>query len=312
MENDKTRLLELQFLSHKRILVTGCEGMLGGAFIEMINTYVPESVLFAYSHKQLDVTDRDSVNDRIEDKPDIIIHCAGKVDAEYCETNLVQAHNVFIEGVNNIISLAKKTKAKLFFPQSFLIFDGKEQPIIEDTVPNPLCAYGKLKFDSEKKILNQLSDFLIVRMGGFFGGYEKDKNFVGKFAHHISKLLREGKTEQEVGDRVWQPTHINDLAYNSLLLLAENTQGIYNMSSLGQASFYDIACEMIHIFDLEKHIQIQKVAAEKFMSKEKARRPVKAIMSNKRLIEEGLNRQRQWKQSLCEYLQHDYFRRLFS
>ena len=45
--------------------------------------------------------------------------------------------------------------------------------------------------------------------------------------------------------------------------------------------------------------------------KEKAKRPLRAIMENKRLQEEGLDRMRPWRETLEEYLQNEYFQNLF-
>ena len=42
-----------------------------------------------------------------------------------------------------------------------------------------------------------------------------------------------------------------------------------------------------------------------------ARRPLSVIMNNNRLKEENLDRQRNWKLSLKEYLQKPYFKKLF-
>ena len=79
-------------------------------------------------------------------------------------------------------------------------------------------------------------------MGGFFGGEEKDTNFVGKITSHISKLIKQGEKKMEIGDRVWQPTFTNDIAYNSLILLANNKNGKYNMASHGSCSFFKSKC----------------------------------------------------------------------
>ena len=88
---------------------------------------------------------------------------------------------------------------KLFYPQTFLIFDGESLPINENTLPNPLCIYGKHKLQAEL-LLNDFQNSLVVIMGGFFGGRELDKNFVGKIIPHISQLIKSNVTSIEVGD----------------------------------------------------------------------------------------------------------------
>jgi len=298
-------------LSGKKIVITGAEGMLGSAFKSIILKQI-DCELLALSHKTLDVTNLELVMKLVETKPDIIIHCAAKVDANFCEKNVNYSYNSIVNGTKNIINLAKATNAKVFFPQSFLIFDGLSNPVTESTIPNPLSVYGKHKLQAEKEVLKNLQNHLVVRMGGFFGGYKKDKNFVGTFCLHLSNLLKEDNKTQEVGDRIWQPTYTYDLAYNILVLLAEDKCGIYHMASHGAASFYDIALEITNYFGINEKIRILPVSAEEFVKKESALRPKKCILINKRLIEENLDLQRNWKESLHDYLNNDYFRRLFN
>ena len=301
----------LHQLSGKRIIITGVEGMLGSAFRSIILNQI-DCDLLALNHRDLDVTNSELVMKLVETKPDIIIHCAAKVDANFCEKNVNYSYNCIVNGTKNIINLAKITGAKVFFPQSFLIFDGLSNPVTESTPPNPLSVYGKHKLQAEQETFKSLQNYLVVRMGGFFGGYEKDKNFVGTFGLHLSNMLKERNKTKEVGDRIWQPTYTYDLAYNVLVLLAEDKSGIYNMASHGAASFYDVALEMTNHFGINEKIKILLVSADEFVKKESALRPKKCILVNNRLIEENLDLQRNWKESLHDYLNNDYFRRLFN
>ena len=148
-------------------------------------------------------------------------------------------------------------------------------------------------------------------MGGFFGGEKIDNNFVGKITQHISKLIKLGITELKIGDRIWQPTYTEDLAYNSLILLANKKNGLYNMASLGSCSFFELSKKIVKYLKLSNKIKIKKISAKILSKKEFAKRPSSLIMNNKRLIREGLNRQRNWKLSLKEYLSQKYFKNLY-
>ncbi|PKL19078.1 MAG: hypothetical protein CVV49_02730 [Spirochaetae bacterium HGW-Spirochaetae-5] len=296
-------------LENNNILITGTGGMLGNDFMEILKNI--KSNVISLNKEKLDVTEIEQVMDCAKYKPDIIIHCAAKVDADYCEEDKEYCKNVQLIGTKNIIKLAKSVDAMLFYPQSFLIFDGTEH-IYEETRPNPLNYYGKMKYESEKAILSELNNSLIVRMAGFFGGYHLDKNFVGKFTKHLSSIFSNSISIQEVGDRVWQPTWTKDLAYNSLVLIANRKNGIYNMASHGSASFYDVAVHIVKCLNLEKHFIIKKVSSKKMVQMEKAIRPSHAYMHNKFLSLESIDFQRDWKDSLSEYLNNDYFKELFN
>jgi dTDP-4-dehydrorhamnose reductase len=301
---------ELSLLNGKRIVITGGDGMLGTAFREIITSYTDNVILYSFGKKDFDVTNYDNVKKISILNPDIIIHCAAIVNADYCEDNIKEATDVKITGTKNIIELAKTCNAKVFYPQSFLIYDGKESPISEMTEPNPLGTYGKLKYRSELILRQEMENVLVVRMAGFFGGKEKDKNFVGKIVPHISKLIKDGIIEINIGDRIWQPTYTNDLAYNSLLLLANDKTGVYCMASHGEASFYELTSHIMKILGI-KNFNINEVLANSVTKDERAKRPDKAIIENKRLQSEGLDRQRTWQESLEDYINQEYFKNLF-
>jgi dTDP-4-dehydrorhamnose reductase len=306
---------KLTKLSGKTFLITGAGGMLGRSFQEILNKFVDDCKIYALSKEELDVKNKEQVLSFQSLKPDFIIHCASKSGnsinpVDYCETHIEESHDLYVNGISNIIELAKLTHAKLFYPQTFLIFDGKSLPITEDTQPNPLCVYGKHKLQGQL-LLNEITNSLIVVMGGFFGGRDLDKNFVGKIIPHIAHLIKTGVTSIEIGDRVWQPTFTNDLAYNILFLLENNKNGKYTMASHGKASFYELTKEIVSILNIKNKIKIIPVSASKFSSKESAMRPALALIENKKLTQENLDLQRKWQDSLREYLSHSYFLNLF-
>lgn len=110
---------------------------------------------------------------------------------------------------------------------------------------------------------------------------------------------------------MWQPTYTNDLAYNCLVLLADDKNGVYNMASHGKASFYELTLKIISLLKIEREINIVPISSSKFSKKENAKRPEIAIMDNKKLKQESIDFQRDWKHGLKEYLSQRYFRDMF-
>lgn len=281
--------------------------MLGSAF----NAHLSEKgyIVRALDHTALDVTNRDAVLKEQAWKPDWIIHTAGIVNADFCEKNRDTCFENHVGGTKNAVALARATGAKLLYPQSFLVFDGKENPVTEKTLPHPLSIYGEAKWEAEQIVRKELPDALVVRMGGFFGGQEKDKNFVGKFAQFLKKSIDEGTRSLPVGDRVWQPTYTKDLAENCTILLEKEKTGVYTMASHGEVSFFELATAMIKILGISNKITITKMPASEY--KEKAKRPFRVVLQNKRLQEEGLDKMRPWWETLEEYLRESYFKKMF-
>ncbi len=298
-------------LNGKRFLITGGAGMLGSSFAKQIKKYTKSTKVFSFNKKQLNVTQKKSFIKIRNLQPNFIIHCAALVNADLCEKKKQLAKKNILEGTKNVIEFSKMSNSKIFYPQTFLIYGDSKIKVNEKTAPRPLSIYGKYKLKSERAIISSQKDSLIVRMGGFFGGKGKDKNFVGKITKHISQLIKLRVNELAIGDRVWQPSLTDDLAYNSLLLIAKDKKGIYNMASRGSCSFYELTKKIVKYLGLSKKIKIKKISAKKIGKKELAKRPLSLIMENKRLIKENLNRQRGWQISLKEYISSNYFKSLY-
>ena len=312
MTNDyKEDQIYLKNLSDKKFLITGCKGMLGNSFLNQLKIHVQNPEIYCFSKLELDVSDLNAFNKHKNLKPDFIIHCAALVNADICEKDKEKGKKNILKGTKNIIDFAKINNSKIFYPQSFLIYNDTNNIIDENTVPKPLCEYGILKLESENIVLNSYSNSLSVRMGGFFGGEEKDTNFVGKISSQIAKLIKQGEKKIEIGDRVWQPTFTDDLAYNSLILLANNKNGKYNMASHGSCSFFELTNELLKILNIKNKFTVSCISAKILEKREFARRPLSVIMSNSRLKQENLDRQRNWKLSLKDYLEKPYFNNLF-
>lgn len=283
--------------------------MLGRAFQFQLKKHMPTAEVLALSKHDWNVTDQSRVDEFAKwllEGRSLIIHCASLVSVEGCNENRLLAREIIVSGARNVVNLAKMSDTKIIYPQTFLIYDGTINPIDEKTLPNPQTYYALLKLEAEN-LISELPQSLIIRMAGFFGGEEKDKNFVGVIIPKIHKAIKEKVLSYDVGDRVWQPTYTNDLAFNALALSKADKSGVYVMACKGYASFYELTLEIADILGWNKLIKINKVPSKLFAASEPGIRPVKAVMNNRALESEGFNFQRPWKESLREYLSSKYF-----
>ncbi len=291
----------------RRVLITGSDGMLGRAFVEALAPLGDAVTVRAYAHAALDVTDVAAVRACERDHPDVILHCAGLTSADLCEREPALARAVHVDGTRHVAALARATGARVFYSQSVFIFDGSVLPVTEATEPTPGLIYGRLKLEAERHLLDTVPGTLAVRLAGFFGGDEKDKNFVGQFTRTLRGMLADGQTHCEVGDRIWQPTYTFDHARNVLLILAHGGVGIYHMGALGEATFFDTAQACVDALGLTERVELRPCPAEVFSAAEAARRPHRMVTANERLDREGLNRQRPWRAALADYLGRPHF-----
>ena len=236
-----------------------------------------------------------------------IAHCAALVDVEGCARDPQGARETIVEGTANVIELARLAGARLFYPQSFLIYDGATSPIPEDEQPRPLSLYDQLKYEAEQLVVAASDDALVVRMAGFFGGEAADKNFVGRIIPIIHAAMLRGERHFKVGNRVWQPTWTRDLAENSLQLMCAGARGNYQMASLGHANFAEISHEIVLALGWQHRIAIETVDASTVAQSELGKRPDAAILACSRLDAERRNLQLDWRATLHAYLRHPHF-----
>jgi len=290
-----------------RLLVTGGKGMLGREFAPAA-AGMPWIEVRAPGKDELDVRDADAVMAMADwVRGGWVVHCAALVDVEGCARDLETARAVIVDGTRHAVALAKAAGARLFYPQSFLVYDGATTPIPENETPRPLSLYGQMKYEAEQIIRAELDDALVVRMAGFFGGEEADKNFVGRIIPAMFKALQGGATSFSIGDRVWQPTWTRDLAVNSLELIRAGAQGTFQMACHGHATFADLAQEIVNALGWADRFTIETVSAAAVAGSELGRRPDVAVLACDRLRDERLDLQRDWKSTLHAYLRHPFF-----
>ena len=147
-----------------RFLVTGGKGMLGREFARAIAS-LPNGEVRAPGKDELDVRDADAMLAQADwIKGGWVVHCAARVDVEGCAREPEAARETIVGGTRNAIALAKAAGARLFYPQSFLVYDGATNPIPEADEPRPLNFYGQIKYEAEQAIRAELDDALIRQL----------------------------------------------------------------------------------------------------------------------------------------------------
>lgn len=101
--------------------------MLGSALSKQASQF-PGLEVRAPGHDELDVRDTEAL---------------GVFGDWECARDSEGARAVIVEGTRNVAELARKSGARLLFPQSFLVYDGHQNPIAEDEIaedeqPRPL------------------------------------------------------------------------------------------------------------------------------------------------------------------------------
>ncbi len=266
------------------IFVTGSNGMLGSSLCEVLSK---RHVIIDAERKVLDVTNpAEWTKFELQTLKDIdvIIHCAAytQVDAAEQMQNRDVLMRTNVQSVDALCNLCLKYNIRLIFPQTFLILRSQDEIHSENSsLIEPLSWYAKSKWEAEKVIRKRLPPELrmIIRMGGFYGGGpDRDKNFVGLFLNKIlpNAILR-GEKSIAIGDRVWQPTWINDISQAIDWALSEPWFDSYQYAPDGYTSFAELAETIVTNLGIQE-IKINKISSDKVS--EIAPRPQKIIMNS--------------------------------
>ncbi len=293
----------------KKIYLAGSGGMLGQAFhtvfgrqyeLRCTDKDVNESWLELLDFRDLDAYRRDVR----AFKPDFLFHLGAHTDLEYCERNVEDAYKTNTTAVENAVWIANELDIPLLYISTAGIFDGSKDTFDDWDLPNPLGHYARSKYAGELYVTQNARRHLVCRAGWMMGGGpRKDKKFVQK----LMKQLKAGKTELNiVHDKLGTPTYTLDFAANVQALVEAEYWGLYNMVCEGVTSRLEVAHELVRALGLAERVRINEVSSDFFKAEFFAPRPDSERLINRKLELRGLNKMRDWREALHEYLGSAY------
>jgi len=103
-----------------------------------------------------------------EEKPSLIVHCAGVCDVATCEESPEFAYSVNVEGTRILLDYAP-ADARIVYLSSDHVFSGNTGgPYREDTPPDPISVYGRTRVAAEHLVLAR-PNTLVLRAGLWIG-----------------------------------------------------------------------------------------------------------------------------------------------
>ncbi len=288
-----------------RIYIAGCGGMLGEAFhgvfgrsYELMCTDIDVNEAWL---SRLDFRDLDAYRASVQSfRPDFLFHLGAHTSLEYCERHVDDTYATNTLAVENATLIANELDVPVLYISTAGIFDGMRDSYDEWDTPNPLGHYARSKYAGERHVVENARRYLVCRAGWMMGGGpRKDKKFVQK----VMAQLREGRRELAiVNDKNGTPTYTVDFARNVEALLEARIWGLYNMVCGGLTSRLEVARELLRAMGLEERVRITEVQSDHFAQEYFAARPASERLVNRKLELRGLNRMRDWRVALREYL----------
>lgn len=239
-----------------KVVLVGANGQLGQCLQDV---FPVEWIIYAFSSKNLDVTNIASIQKVVDISPDVIINASAYTKVDLAETEVEQANLVNAVGVYHLAKAAQKCNARLIHISTDYVFDGtKNQPYTEEDVTCPLNVYGQSKLAGENLALSTCVDTLILRTSWVFSEY--GNNF-------LKTMLRIGKENSElriVGDQIGTPTYAVDIAFAIVALIEKHrtVRGILNIAGKDICSWAEFAQNIFKIANqLDNAYKIPHVTA---------------------------------------------------
>ncbi len=280
-------------MNGKKFLVTGASGMLGSCLIEKLKQYDVVGI-----GSEIDITSHAVLSEFLEnEKPNVIIHAAAYTNVDECERNSDKAYAVNVIGTQNLVNYCTDKNCFFVYLSSTGVYeDSKDERYTEFCEVRPTTVHHKSKYEGEKVVVNHLNRYLIIRTGWLYGGsIAHAKNFV-------YKRYLEAKDRQSICadvNQIGNPTYVNDLVDQIVLLLEENMMGLFNcVNNAENITRYEYVRKIVELFEL--NCEVKKSLTNQFKRLSPISKNESAI--NYKLELMGCNIMGEWEASLSKYI----------
>jgi dTDP-4-dehydrorhamnose reductase len=274
----------------KKILVTGCNGLLGQKLIEQLSGHSRYNLVATargknrnpeqegYEYMEMDISKPAEVENVITlSHPDYIIHTAAMTNVDACETEKELCLQLNVNAVKYLADASNKTGSHLIHLSTDFIFDGTSGPYDEEAKPNPLSFYAASKLMGEQVVQTFSKRWSIVRTIIVYGVVSDMSR--SNIILWIKKNLEEGKPIKVVNDQYRSPTLADDLAKGCILIADRNAGGIFNISGKDFLNIYELALEVAAFWNLDASL-ISAVSSDT-LSQPAKRPPVTGLVIEK-------------------------------
>ena len=275
-----------------RVLVTGGNGQLGSALLDLLSARAADVVL-GIDLPDIDITAPDSVREVFAQfAPDVVINCAAWTAVDAAEEHEADALKVNGEGPRVLAEACKVAGAWLVQISTDYVFAGDANtPYAEDAGPDPKTAYGRTKLAGEIAVQDVLPGaHYLVRTAWLYG--LQGNNFV--------KTMLELESVRDnvsvVDDQRGQPTYAGDLAKRILLLLdARPPAGTFHATNSGATTWFELTRAIFENIGADPQ---RVLATDSASFVRPAPRPAYSVLGQDKWESVGLTPMREWRAAL--------------
>jgi dTDP-4-dehydrorhamnose reductase len=178
--------------------------------------------------RQLDVRDLKTVRGLVaEVRPDVVVHTAYRQD-DWATT---------AGGAAAVAMAAQEHGARMVLVSSDVVFPGGDRAFDEESVPEPVSAYGRAKVAAEAAVRELVADSLVVRTSLILGTSGGRPSPMEQLVHDLA----DGRAVGELfTDDIRCPVHVADLAAALVELATGDRRGVCHCAGPDAVSRYDV------------------------------------------------------------------------
>jgi len=241
------------------ILITGANGQLGNE-MRILSASYPKHTYFFTDIAELDITDKAAVSAFVEANAiELIVNCAAYTNVDKAEEDEATAMKINADAV----AILGSQGVKVIHVSTDYVFSGDEHvPCKESDPVAPRTAYGRTKYEGEKRLLAVCPEAVILRTAWLYS------EFGNNFVKTMIKLGKEKETLGVVYDQIGTPTYAADLA-QAIFTVIECPMwhpGIYHFTNEGVCSWFDFTVAIHALADI-KTCQVRPILSEEYAYK---------------------------------------------
>ena len=259
------------------ILITGASGQLGMSLKKIFNSKyeiisTTRNNTSGGSSIYLDVTNPMLFKEVVEmTNPDLVVNLAAMTSVDLCEKNPELAYSINIGGVDNLVNAFR---GPIIHVSTDYVFDGESGPYKEEDTTNPLNVYGLSKLESEKLLLDQSEDGLVIRSNVLYDYSSKSE---ASFLNWVVESLNQEKEISVVEDQWNNPTWTGSLAVVIDRAIDTQVTGLVHWGDGDLVSRFDFANKIADAFNLKKSL-IKPILTSEL--NQTAKRPLKSGLTS--------------------------------
>ena len=247
------------------ILITGSNGQLGSEMRELSaahpkHRYFFTDIVAADGVQTLDITDRKAVTAFVQQNAiDLIVNCAAYTNVDKAEDDEATALKINADA----LAVLGCQGLRVIHVSTDYVFSGEgHTPYRETDKAAPCTAYGRTKYEGEKRLLAECPEAVILRTAWLYSSY--GNNFV-------KTMIRLGRDKGALGvvfDQIGSPTYAADLAQAIFTVIETPVwhAGIYHFTNEGVCSWYDFTLA-IHELAGVTQCKVSPILSEEYQYK---------------------------------------------